>query len=72
MTIEVEKNYPVPFGATKYPWESMEVGDSFTVPSGATKNPYATAKYGCFRYHPRKFICRRDPGTKMHRIWRTE
>lgn len=34
MTIEIEKNIPIPKGKIGYPFEQMEVGDSFFIKRG--------------------------------------
>lgn len=68
MPIQIDKNIPVPFHATKYPWMEMEVSDSFLLPAGKEKTAGSFATQANKRYAPRKFVVRKTE--EGYRCWR--
>jgi len=67
MTIEVEKNIPIP--REKYPYKSMECGESFFIPQGKIQI-VCNANYLAGKQLNKKFIARKDK--EGVRVWRTE
>ena len=71
MSIEVEKNIPIPPEKKRnvYPYKVMEIGESFFVPAGKLQI-VCNANYRTGKLLDRKFIARKD-GEGV-RVWRTE
>ena len=71
MTIEVEKNIPIPPEKKRnvYPYKVMECGESFFIPQGKIQI-VCNANYRTGKQLNKKFIARKDK--EGVRVWRTE
>ena len=71
MTIEVEKNIPIPPEKKRnvYPYKVMEIGESFFIPTGKIQI-VCNANYRTGKQLNKKFIARKDK--EGVRVWRTE
>jgi len=71
MTIEVEKNIPIPPEKKRnvYPYKSMEIGESFFIPTGKIQI-VCNANYRTGKQLGKKFIARKEK--EGCRVWRTE
>lgn len=71
MTIDIDKNIPIPImqQKRKYPWEQMAVGDSFFI-AGASVTPICNAaNYASKRLGGWKFTSKTvDGGVRVWRI----
>jgi hypothetical protein len=71
MSIEVEKNIPIPPEKKRnvYPYKVLEVGESFFVPTGKIQI-VCNANYRTGKQLGKKFIARKE--SEGVRVWRTE
>jgi hypothetical protein len=71
MSIEVEKNIPIPPEKKRnvYPYKLLEVGESFFVPTGKIQI-VCNANYRTGKQLGKKFIARKE--SEGVRVWRTE
>jgi len=71
MSIEVEKNIPIPPEKKRnvYPYKQLEVGESFFVPTGKIQI-VCNANYRTGKQLGKKFIARKE--SEGVRVWRTE
>ena len=71
MTIEVDKNIPIPPEKKRnvYPYKVMNVGESFYIPDGKLQI-VCNANYRSGKQLGRKFIARKE--NEGVRVWRTE
>jgi hypothetical protein len=71
MSIEVEKNIPIPPEKKRnvYPYKILEVGESFFVPTGKIQI-VCNANYRTGKQLGKKFIARKE--SEGVRVWRTE
>lgn len=71
MTIEVDKNIPIPPEKKRnvYPYKVMNVGESFYIPEGKLQI-VCNANYRSGKQLGRKFIARKE--NEGVRVWRTE
>ena len=71
MSIEVEKNIPIPPEKKRnvYPYKVLEVGESLFVPTGKIQI-VCNANYRTGKQLGKKFIARKE--SEGVRVWRTE
>jgi hypothetical protein len=67
ISVEVEREVPLPKLRHKYPYEQMEVGESFFVP-GMSLQVLCNSNYWAGKKYGRKFIARCEKGGI--RVWR--
>jgi len=68
--VKIHKGIPIPpgkIGATKYPFNELEIGDSFVVPESHAAAQMAG--FGNRQYKPKRFTSRKI-GPTERRIWR--
>jgi hypothetical protein len=68
ISIDVQKDVPVPEARKRYPYKDMEVGDSFFVEAGGIQN-VCNQNYRMGKKLGMSFIARKEEGGV--RVWRT-
>lgn len=68
ISLDVQKDVPVPVPRKRYPYASMEIGDSFFVEGGGIQN-ICNQNYRTGKKLGMSFIARKEEGGI--RVWRT-
>ena len=68
ISIDVQKDVPVPEARKRYPYKEMDIGDSFFVDGGGIQN-VCNQNYRMGKKLGMSFIARKEEGGV--RVWRT-